>query len=375
MLTTSSCACFGARAVSSMSTAVRQGNRCEPLAGLSRLSAVNQRVARDLSRLACGRPDRLAHDLLNLRDRHGPALLAERKQGEPLAERVDKEVSALLLDFFNHAPRLLKTHGEGALRDTAGTREALALLETESHDTFNALLKGELGKEGRAMAVLLAAALDPREHGRFGITLDACARLDVDALREKIAQRDGRLQFLSGTEFALLRDYVHPHTGSFNGYRAMHFLPSMIGQPDAARPLLVMAHQFRAALRKLEPFASVRCTVYKGVAPNSLLDSLGEGSRLNICFPTSGTRCAQESYKLKKDLAMEIRVDDADAILVEGLHPLATVSQKEVILKERPKKVLSIEREEVRAPEGGSRSVKVFVLADAGSNPPPVRSF
>lgn len=303
----------------------------QPL-GLHLLAPVTRRVCDALGEL---HPDsdslRLAARLEKLARRWLPAL---RDQATAAASREDRSARCNLIHVLVHAPIVLSSFPHAGLHgphESHGMRMVpLAQLRNESGETFQRFM-AEPARRGKAL--VYAASLEPRIWPRLGIVLAGEDLRRVESLAANVVPAP-----LDEQAALLVRDYVHPHTGTFNFRRAVGNLDRIVPSVGVGHLLEGYSMQLLDAAARLAslPQAHPGGTLYKGMVSNACTRDLGVGSSLAFEGVTSTTSAASQSYAglfiegLGYD--QEVQIDGAHAAGVALFHPEDTADQCEALM-------------------------------------------
>lgn len=329
--------------------------------------SVDLRLLTPVSRCVCDalgelHPDsdslRLAVRFEKLARRWLPAL---REPAPPAASRDDRAVRRNLIHVLVHAPIVLSSFPHDGLHgphESHGMRIVpLAQLRNESGETFQRFMADPAR---RAKALVHAASLEPRIWPRLGIVVSAEDLRRVESLAASLVPAP-----LDEQAALLVRDYVHPRTGTFNFSRAVRNLDRMVPAAGTGHLLEGYSMQLLDAAARLAslPQAHPGGTVYKGMISNARTRGLGVGSSLAFEGVTSTTSAASQSYAgrfidgLSYD--QEVQIDGAHAADVSLFHPADTADQCEALMLPTTLLIDSVSEQERRHRE---RTVLVTVF-------------
>lgn len=351
---------------------------------LRELTALNQAVALRVGEMSAAyeplhRADTLealGRDLLPRLSAQHEALRAARDLHASGPRDFNLVVGRDWWDLLTHGPRLLRTFSGGLAMTEVNERDPRLL---EANDTFAIMLNQTAGT--RAQALAYAAAVAPDDRADLGIRLDAQSARAVDRLWEGA----DRPAFLTRQSVLLLRDYVHPLTGSFNFYRAMDGLYAQYPELGLL-PLLdnlpaQLTHAVRAAwaypgLRGQGPF-------HRGLWSGPEVH-LVPGATYDIRRPTSAATSPEDSYLGRcvrgalYDIGIQLHEGlggRVKGLLVSPFQPASQAPQKgEVLLADGRFQITDSWTEERRMPGGGSFQATIFKAvkqADNGGAIPP----
>jgi len=334
------------------------------------LTALNQEVARRVGAMSASHDPRhradtleaLGRDFLPRLGAQHEALKATRDLHAPGPRDFNLVVGRDWWDVLARGPRLLRTFSEEHAMTEVHQRDPRLL---GANDTFAIMLTQDAAT--RAQALAYAAAVAPNDRAGWGIRLDAQNARTVDRLWGGA----DRPVFLSRQSVLLLRDYVHPLTGSFNFYRAADGLHAQ--HPELGLLQLLenvpaqLAHAVRAAwaypgLRGQGPF-------HRGLWSGPGMH-LVHGATYDIRRPTSAAMSSEDSYLGRCVCGalydIEIQFHDglggqAQGLLVSPFQPASPAPQRgEVLLTDGQFQITDSRTEERRMPGGGSFMATIF---------------
>ncbi|RYZ11413.1 MAG: hypothetical protein EOO24_06440 [Comamonadaceae bacterium] len=244
-------------------------------------------------------------------------------------------VALLLSTGLLRLLKALKTCEEGSV---AAGRPELAeryrkVLERQSGEAFSDLVRRD-----EARALDYASGLDPACRDAFGIALQPAQQ---HAVEMRIASSSARP--LGAAEILSLRNYVHPRTGTFNLYRAVHLMKRHVPDEPFSDHAVDLLRPFDHAVEALAglPSARVRSPAfYKGLALDTAfvtewLERLYlHDEAMPIDWPTSVATKRWCSYAGTPGYAHELVFrGEAEAIDVSAFHPAETLyNQAEALL-------------------------------------------
>lgn len=327
--------------------------------GLHLLAPVNRHLCDALGELSLDSGDaRLALRFDKLARRYLPAL---REQATAGASRENRFVSRNLIHVLVHAPIVLSSFPQACLHgphESDGLRSVpLAQLRHESGETFRHFL-ADPARRGKALAY--AASLAPRLWPRLGIVLSAEDLRRVESLAAHLLPGP-----LDEQAALLVRDYVHPHTGTFNLPRAVRNLDRIVPAAGAGHLLEGYSMQLLDAVARLASLPQARPggPLYKGLVSNTRTRGLGVGSSLAFDGITSTTSAPSQSYAGRfvegRSYDLEVQIEQAHAADVSGFHPEDTADQCEALMLPTQLRIDAVASQERR---DGERTALVTVF-------------
>lgn len=299
---------------------------------------------------------------------HAEELARDGSHRMDAAAKYNQFVALLLSTGLLRLLKALRTCEEGSV---AAGRPELAeryteVMKRQSGEAFRDLLHRD-----EARALDHASWLDPTCRKAFGIVLQPAQERVIERLgASSSARRLGAAEILS------LRNYVHPRTGTFNLYRAVHLMKRHVPDEPFSSHAVELLRPFDDAVEALADLPSARVrspALYKGLALDTAfatewLERLHlHDEAMSIDWPTSVAMKRWCSYAGTPGYAHEVVFQgEAEAIDVSSFHPVETLyNQAEALLLAGQAFMLS-ERSLEAGPDHGFTRYLASLQAPAG---------